>query len=109
MSRASAETIQENRDYTLVPWAIQSAAHPMHLVRSQDVWFWDGAGKKRLDRCSRLVNPNIGHRHPEVIEGIKPQADELCFAGPGFASEPRGALGRSLAEADRALPEGGRR
>ena len=33
-----------------------------------------------------------------MLEAIKKQVDELCFAGPGFATEPRGVLGRKLAE-----------
>jgi taurine--2-oxoglutarate transaminase len=32
------------------------------------------------------------------LEAIKKQVDELCFAGPGFATEPRGLLGKKLAE-----------
>jgi taurine--2-oxoglutarate transaminase len=33
-----------------------------------------------------------------MLEAIKKQVDELCFAGPGFATEPRGLLGKKLAE-----------
>jgi taurine---2-oxoglutarate transaminase len=98
MGRASAEIIQENRDYTLFPWSVQGSANPIHLVKGQGVWFWDGDGNKWLDFCSQLINLNIGHQHPRVIAAIKRQADELCFAGPGFATEPRGALGKRLAE-----------
>src|SRR5260370_735984 len=32
-----------------------------------------------------------------MLEAIKKQVDELCFAGPGFATEPRGQLGKKLA------------
>jgi taurine--2-oxoglutarate transaminase len=98
MGRASAEIIQENRDYTLFAWSIQGAANPIHLVSAQGAWFWDGEGNKWLDFCSQLMNLNIGHQHPKVIEAIKQQADRLCFAAPGFATEPRGALGKKLAE-----------
>jgi taurine--2-oxoglutarate transaminase len=41
---------------------------------------------------------NIGHQHPYVLNAIKKQVDALCFAGPGFATEPRGNLGKKLAE-----------
>jgi taurine--2-oxoglutarate transaminase len=44
------------------------------------------------------MNLNIGHHHPKVIEAIKRQVDTLCFAGPSFATEPRGELGEKLAE-----------
>src|ERR1700752_261655 len=33
-----------------------------------------------------------------MLEPIKKQVDQLCFAGPSFATEPRGELGRKLAE-----------
>jgi taurine--2-oxoglutarate transaminase len=98
MARDSREIIQENRDYTMFSWSVQGASNPIHLSRGQGVWFWDGDGNRWLDFSSQLINLNIGHQHPKVIEAIKKQVDELCFAGPGFATEPRGALGKKLAE-----------
>jgi taurine---2-oxoglutarate transaminase len=98
MSRASAEIVREDRDYTIFAWSVQGSANPVHLVSGQGVWFWDGEGNKWLDLSSQLINLNIGHQHPKVIEAIKRQADQLCFAGPGFATEPRGILGKKLAE-----------
>jgi taurine--2-oxoglutarate transaminase len=62
------------------------------------VWFWDGDGNRWLDFSSQLININVGHQHPKVLEAIKKQVDELCFAGPSFATEPRGELGKKLAE-----------
>src|SRR5450755_1325688 len=94
----SQQIIQDNRDYTMFSWSVQSTANPMHLVRAQGVWFWDGDGNKWLDFSSQLINLNIGHQHPRMLEAIKKQVDELCFAGPGFATEPRALLGKKLAE-----------
>jgi len=45
-----------------------------------------------------LMNVNIGHSHPKVIQAIKDQADRLLFAAPSFATQARGELGRMLAE-----------
>ncbi len=98
MARSSTDVIRENRDYTMFSWSVQSTANPIHLTRAQGVWFWDGDGNKWLDFSSQLINLNIGHQHPKVLEAIKKQVDELCFAGPGFATEPRGVLGKKLAE-----------
>lgn len=98
MERSSKEVIQENRDYTLFSWSVQSAANPIHMTRSKGVWFWDGEGNKWLDFSSQLININVGHQHPRVLEAIKKQVNELCFAGPSFATEPRGQLGKKLAE-----------
>jgi len=98
MERPSKEVIQENRDYTLFSWSVQSSANPIHMTRSKGVWFWDGDGNRWLDFSSQLININVGHQHPKVLEAIKKQVDELCFAGPSFATEPRGQLGKKLAE-----------
>ena len=98
MERSSKEVIQENRDYTLFSWSVQSSANPIHITRAKGVWFWDGDGNRWLDFSSQLININVGHQHPRVLEAIKKQVDELCFAGPSFATEPRGRLGRKLAE-----------
>jgi len=68
------------------------------MKRGQGVWFWDGDDTRWLDFSSQLINLNIGHQHPKMLEAIKKQVDELCFAGPGFATEPRGLLGKKLAE-----------
>lgn len=98
MTRSSKEIVQENRDYTLFSWSVQSAANPIHMTRAEGVWFWDGDGNKWLDFSSQLINLNVGHQHPKILAAIKKQVDELCFAGPGFATEPRGVLGKKLAE-----------
>jgi taurine--2-oxoglutarate transaminase len=98
MERTSKEIVQENRDYTMFSWAVQGTANPIHMTRGEGVWFWDGDGNQWLDFSSQLINLNIGHQHPKMLTAIKKQVDELCFAGPGFATEPRGVLGRRLAE-----------
>ena len=94
----SQEVIQENRDYTLFSWSVQNASNPIHLKRAEGVYFWDGDDNRWLDFSSQLINMNVGHQHPKVLNAIKKQVDELCFAGPGFATEPRGTLGKKLAE-----------
>ncbi len=98
MKRPSKEIIQENRDYSMFSWSVQSTSNPIHLTHAKGVWFWDGDGNQWIDFSSQLININVGHQHPRVLEAIKRQVDELCFAGPGFATEPRGVLGKKLAE-----------
>jgi taurine--2-oxoglutarate transaminase len=95
---SSKQIIQDNRDYTMFSWSVQNSANPMHITKGQGVWFWDGEGGKWLDFSSQLINLNIGHQHPGMLDAIKKQVDELCFAGPGFATEPRALLGKKLSE-----------
>ena len=98
MDSNSKKVVQENRDYTMFSWSVQAASNPVHMTRGEGVWFWDGDDNRWLDFSSQLINLNVGHQHPKVLEAIKRQVDELCFAGPGFATEPRGALGKKLSE-----------
>ena len=98
MDSNSKKVVQENRDYTMFSWSVQATSNPLHMTRGEGVWFWDGDDNRWLDFSSQLINLNVGHQHPKVLEAIKRQVDELCFAGPGFATEPRGALGKKLSE-----------
>ncbi len=98
MTRSSKEILDDNRDYTMFSWSVQAATNPIVMTKGQGVWFWDGDGNKWLDFSSQLINLNIGHQHPKMLEAIKAQVDTLCFAGPSFATEPRAALGKKLAE-----------
>jgi len=98
MDSHSRKVVQENRDYTMFSWSVQGASTPVHMKRGQGVWFWDGDDNRWLDFSSQLINLNVGHQHPKMLEAIKKQVDELCFAGPSFATEPRGLLGKKLAE-----------
>src|SRR6266478_4226995 len=85
MDSHSRKVVQENRDYTMFSWSVQATSNPIHMKRAQGVWFWDGDDNRWLDFSSQLINLNVGHQHPKMLEAIKKQVDELCFAGPGFA------------------------
>jgi taurine--2-oxoglutarate transaminase len=92
------EIIRLNREYTLFSWSAQATVDPIPVVRAEGVYFWDADGKRYLDFSSQLVNVNIGHQHPKVVQAIQDQAARLCFVQPALATEPRGILGKMLAE-----------
>lgn len=92
------EIVQLSREYTFFSWSVQSAVKPLAFDRGEGVYFWDKNGNKYLDFSSQLVNLNIGHQHPKVVRAIQDQAARFCFAQPGYATEPRGLLGKKLAE-----------
>lgn len=96
--RSTKDVVRENREYTMFSWSVQGALDPIHMVGGKGSWFWDGDGRRWLDFSAQLINLNVGHQHPKMLEAIKKQVDELCFAGPSFATEPRGTLGKKLAE-----------
>lgn len=92
------EITQMNREFTFFSWSVQSAVNPIPIARAEGVYFWDADGKRYLDFSSQLMNMNIGHQHPHVVRAIQEQAARLCYAHPGMATEPRGLLGKKLAE-----------
>ncbi len=75
MNSHSQKVVQENRDYTMFSWSVQATANPMHMTRAQGVWFWDGDDNRWLDFSSQLINLNVGHQHPKMLEAIKKQVD----------------------------------
>ena len=92
------EIIDLNKEYTFYSWSNQGQVNPIPMVRAEGAYFWDADGKRYLDFASQLVNTNIGHQHPKVVKAIQEQAAKLTFASPGMATEPRGLLGKKLAE-----------
>ncbi len=92
------EIVDLNKEYTFYSWSNQAQVNPIPMVKAEGVYFWDADGKRYLDFASQLVNTNIGHQHPKVVKAIQDQAARLTFASPGMATEPRGLLGKKLAE-----------
>ncbi len=98
-SKMNAEQItRDSKEYTFFSWAVQSEVNPIPIERAEGVYFWDADGKKYLDFSSQLMNVNLGHQHPKVIQAIKDQAEALCYSHPGMATEPRARLGKLLSE-----------
>ena len=97
--RTEVDTVIENdRRYVLHSWSTQSQINPLPIAGAEGRYFWDYSGKRYLDFASQLINSNIGHQHPRVVEAIKAQAEKLCFVAPSFASDTRGQLAKLLAE-----------
>ena len=92
------EIVDMNREYTFFSWSVQNATSPIPMVKAEGVYFWDSDGKRYIDFSSQLMNTNIGHQHPKVVKAIQEQAAKLCYAHPGMATEPRGLLGKKIAE-----------
>jgi taurine--2-oxoglutarate transaminase len=91
------EIIRLNREHTLFSWTAQAAVDPIPVARAKGIYLWDAADRRYIDFSSQLMNVNIGHSHPRVIQAIKEQADRLLYAAPAFATQARGELGRMLA------------
>ena len=92
------DIVRLSREHTLFSWSVQSEVDPIPIVRAEGVYFWDAEGKRYIDFSSQLMNVNIGHQHPAVVRAIQEQAQQLCYVHPGMATEPRGLLGKKLAD-----------
>jgi taurine--2-oxoglutarate transaminase len=98
-SKLSAQRIiEQNKEFTFFSWSVQSTTNPIPMAKAEGVYFWDVDGKQYIDFSSQLMNMNIGHQHPKVVRAIQKQAEQLCYAHPGMATEPRGLLGKKIAE-----------
>src|SRR4051794_23435796 len=93
-----AQIVADAKEHVLYSWSVQNAINPIAVAGAEGRHFWDYDGNRYLDFASQLVNVNIGHQHPKIIQAIKDQADKLCTIGPPMASESRSELGRLLAE-----------
>lgn len=98
MSNNNDQILANNLNHTLFSWTKQGGLNPINAARAEGVYVYDRDGKRYLDFSSQLMNVNIGHGHPHVLKAIEKQLRELAFVYPGMATEPRGALGKKLAE-----------
>lgn len=92
------EVVDLNRKYVFFSWSVQKNIAPIPIESGKGIYFWDKNGKRYMDFSSQLMNLNIGYQHPKVVAAIQEQAGRLTSAHPGNAHEPKGELGRMIAE-----------
>jgi taurine---2-oxoglutarate transaminase len=85
-------------------WSAQGALDPTVIAGALGSKFWDDTGRAWIDFTSMLVNMNLGHQHPKLVQAIKDQADRLCMVAPPFANDQRSEAARLIV--DRANREG---
>ncbi len=85
-------------EHVIYSWSAQRGTAPLRVAGGEGCWFWDVEGRRYLDFASQVVNLNLGHRHPRLVEALRRQAGSLYGLAPSFASEPRSELARLLAE-----------
>lgn len=84
-------------NHYLQSWSKQGT-RPRVITGARGSWFWDSDGKRYLDFQSQLVNANLGHQHPRIVQAIKDQADRLCYIGPAMGSDVRSELAALMVE-----------
>jgi len=87
-----------DHEHVIHSWSVQSQISPLPVAGGEGRYFWDYDGKRYLDFSSQLVNLNLGHQHPKLVEAIVEQARTLCTIAPSVANDKRSELARLLAE-----------
>ncbi|MGW4593529.1 aminotransferase class III-fold pyridoxal phosphate-dependent enzyme [Amycolatopsis thermoflava] len=98
LSAQAARTYELDRRHIFHSWSAQAALTPMVVTRAEGSYIWDGHGSRLLDFSSQLVNTNLGHQHPRVVEAIVEQARRLATVAPQHANDQRGEAARLIAE-----------
>ncbi|MGL6234010.1 MAG: aspartate aminotransferase family protein [Segniliparus sp.] len=88
----------DDRAHVFHSWSAQAKINPLPIAGGEGSWFWDFEGNRYLDYSSQLINLNIGHAHPKVVDAIIAQAQKLPTIQPAFANEATATLARLIAE-----------
>ncbi len=93
-----ARTVELDRAYVFHSWSAQAALNPLVLAGGKGARAWDHSGRTYLDFSSQLVNLNIGHQHPAVVQAITEQAQTLTTVAPATANLQRGEAARRITD-----------
>lgn len=100
MTHTNSSVCDLDQQHVFHSWSRQGHLKPLAIAGASGCRMWDFDGREYLDFSSQLVNTNIGHQHPKVIEAIKRQAETLVTVAPAHANATRGeAAKRILARA----------
>ena len=85
----NASISERDRTNVFHSWSAQRSLVPLAIVGGSGTEVWDADGRHYLDFSSQLVNVNIGHQHPRVVEAIQKQAAQLTTIAPAHANATR--------------------
>ena len=86
-----------DRAHVFHSWSAQGALKPMVIAGGSGSYVWDFDGTRYLDFSTQLVNVNIGHQHPRVVQAIVDQAQQLATIAPQHAVASRGEAAQRIA------------
>jgi taurine--2-oxoglutarate transaminase len=89
-------TFTLDRAHVFHSWSAQGALSPLVIAGGKGCQLWDHSGRQYLDFSSQLVNTNIGHLHPKVVEAIQEQAALLPTVAPSSANLARGEAAKRI-------------
>lgn len=92
----AAALVSDDRDLVFHSWSAQAARSAVPVAGAEGSWFWDHEGRRYLDGSSQLVNVNVGHQHPVLVEAVAEAARDLCTLGPAHAHESKVGAARKI-------------
>ena len=90
--------VELDRAHVFHSWSAQASLAPMVVAGGLGCRVWDHAGREWLDFSSQLVNVNIGHQHPRIVEAIQQQAATLTTISPPTANLARGEAAKRIVD-----------
>ncbi|MCK9516660.1 MAG: aspartate aminotransferase family protein [Ottowia sp.] len=87
-----------DRAHVFHTWSAQAEIDPLAVAGGKGAYFFDYDGKRYLDFSSQLVNLNLGHGNPVLLQAIAEQGQKLATIAPSFANEARSEAARAIAE-----------
>jgi len=87
-----------DHDHVFHSWSAQEMIDPLPVASASGSYFTDYQGRRYLDFASQLVNVNIGHQHPKLVDAIVEQARKVCTIQPAFANDARSEAAHLIAE-----------
>ncbi|WP_214468340.1 aspartate aminotransferase family protein [Microbacterium flavescens] len=95
---ADARVRADDRAHVFHSWSAQAVIDPLPIAAGAGSTFWDFRGNAYLDFSSQLVNLNLGHQHPDLVDAIQRQAGRLATIQPSMANDVRGELARRISD-----------
>jgi acetylornithine/N-succinyldiaminopimelate aminotransferase len=71
---------------------------PVVLVKGSGVKVWDVHGKEYLDFAAGIAVCNLGHCHPQVMDAIKDQVENLMHVSNLYYTEPQIKMAKLLVD-----------
>ncbi len=67
-------------------------------ARGEGIYIWDTDGRRYVDACSGPQTTNLGHGNRAVLEAMRAQAEQICYAFRShFLNEPAERLAEEVA------------
>ncbi|HET8778425.1 MAG TPA: aminotransferase class III-fold pyridoxal phosphate-dependent enzyme, partial [Agromyces sp.] len=85
-----------DRAHVFHSWSAQAQPPSLVVASGRGTRVWDHAGREFLDFSSQLVNVNIGHQHPSVVQAIREQAELLTTIAPSTVNLARGEAAKRI-------------